>query len=72
MSPYSLTNRIGDNPGHDRPHEADAQDDDDLMALGAMIGDKGLEALDFSGFILRGWQGELLASGGSRVLSAKD
>ena len=27
--------------------------DDDLMALGAMVSDKGLEGLEFSGFILR-------------------
>ena len=61
MSPYCLTNGIGDDPGHDGPYEADTQDDNDLAALGAMIGDKGLEAQDFSGFILRGWQGELFA-----------
>jgi len=44
MSPYCtpLTNGISDDPGHDSPDEADTQDDDDLMALGAMIGDEGL------------------------------
>jgi hypothetical protein len=63
---------ISDDPGHDGPYEADTQDDDDLMALSAMFGDEGLEAQDFSGFILRGWQGELFAVGGGGVLSAED
>jgi hypothetical protein len=72
MSPYSwLTNGVCYDPGHDGPHEADAQDDDDFMALGAMIGDEGLEALEFSGFILRGGQGELFAVGGGRVLGSE-
>jgi len=41
------------------------------MALGAMIGYELLEAKDFSDFILRGWQGELFATGGGRVMSAE-
>ncbi len=59
-------NGIGDDPGHDGPYEADTHDDDDLMALGAMIGGEGLEALEFSGFILLRGEGELFAVGGSR------
>ena len=73
MSPFfTLTNGVGDDPGHDGPYEAHAQDNDDLMALRAMLRDKGLEALDFSGLILRSGQGELFAVGGGRVLSAED
>jgi hypothetical protein len=70
MSPY-FTNGVCYDPGHDGPYEADTQDDDDLMALGAMLGDEGLEAQDFSGFILRGGQRKLFAVGGGRVLGAE-
>jgi len=52
-----LTDGVGDDAGHDGPDEADAQDDDDLMALRAMLGDKGLEAQDFSSLILRDGKG---------------
>ena len=62
MSPFN--HGVGDDAGHYGPDEADAQDDDDLMALRAMVGDKGLEALDFRVFIFRGGQGELFAVGG--------
>ena len=41
------------------------------MTLGAMIGDEGLEALEFSGFILLCGEGELFAVGGSGVLSSE-
>jgi len=63
MSPFN--HGIGNDPGHDGADEADAQDDNDLMPLGTMIGDKSLEAQDFSGFILRSGKGELFAVGGS-------
>ncbi|MFH1628851.1 MAG: hypothetical protein ABIE47_09045 [Pseudomonadota bacterium] len=66
MSPYFLTNGISNDSGHDGPYEANTQDDDDLMTLGAMIGGEGLEALELSGFILLRGEGELFAVGGSR------
>jgi hypothetical protein len=65
MSPY-FTNGVCYDPGHDGPYEADTQDDDNLMTLGAMIGDEGLEAQDFSNFILLRGEGELFAVGGGR------
>jgi hypothetical protein len=61
---------IGDDAGHHGADKADAQDDNDLMALGAMVGDEGLEALDFSGLILRGGKRELFAVRGGGVLVA--
>ena len=70
LSPFN--HGIGNDPGHDGPHEADAQDDNNLMPLGAVIGNEGLEAQDFSGLILLCGKGELFTVGGSRVLSAED
>ncbi len=37
-----FVDRIGDDPGHDRPDETDAHDDDDLPFFLALGGDKGL------------------------------
>ena len=37
-----LVDRIGDDPGHDRPDEADAHDDDDLTFFPALGGDEAL------------------------------
>jgi len=59
-------NGISDDTGHDGAYEADTQDDDDFMALGAVVSNEGLEAQDFSSFILRSGKGELFAVGGSR------
>gem|GEM_PF-5388688 len=65
MSPYLwLTDGVGYYAGHYCAYEADAQDYYDFLALGAVLGDEGLDALDFSGFVLRGGQGELFAVGG--------
>ena len=58
MSPFN--HGTGNDPGHDGADEADAQDDNDLMPLGTMIGDKSLEAQDFSGFILRSGKGGIV------------
>jgi hypothetical protein len=41
------------------------------MALGAVLGNELLEALEFSGFILLRGEAELFAVGGGRVLSAE-
>jgi hypothetical protein len=65
-------NGVGDDTGHDGAYEADAEDYDDFMALGAVVGDEGLEALDFSRFLLRSGQGKLFAGRRDRVLSAED
>jgi len=64
MSPYFLANGIGDDPSHHGPDESDPHDDHDLAALSAMIGGKGLEALEFSGFILLSGERELFPVGG--------
>jgi len=63
---------VGDDAGHDGAYEADAEDNDDFMAPGAVVGDEGLEAQDFSGFIMWGWQRKLFAGRRDRVLSAED
>jgi hypothetical protein len=57
---------VDDDSSHDGPYEADTQDDNNLMTLGAVIGGKGLEALEFSDFILLRGEGELFAVGSSR------
>ena len=47
------------------PERVMSQDDDDLMALSAVLVDECFETLEFGGFIFRRWNGELLAGGGS-------
>jgi len=55
VSPYSHDDHVGEAEGVVGVGSGEGlllQDDNDLMALGAMIGGEGLEALEFSGFIL--------------------
>ena len=63
--------RIGDDPGHDGPHEAVAHDHDDFVILFAVLRCEVLEAAKFCGFILLRGEGELFAVGGGRVLGSE-
>ena len=48
-----LVHRVGDDGGHDGPDEADAHDDDDLLALAPGCPGQGLDALEFPCIFLR-------------------